>query len=101
MKISSKIRNGIVNDDRASQYIGSPFFGHKLPAARARELFKPSTDSASLLVDIEKNFFSFLVWHLLGGTSQVRVFLQFFGHFYLALGPNPLTQSFGSSFFGN
>ena len=32
--------------------IGWPFFGQKLPAARARELFKPYTDSASLLVDI-------------------------------------------------
>jgi len=27
------------------------------PAARARELFKPSTDLASLLVEIEKKFF--------------------------------------------
>jgi len=42
-----------------AQHIGSPFFGHKLLAARARELFKPSTDSPSLLVDIEKNFFCF------------------------------------------
>jgi len=35
----------------------------------ARELFKPFADSASLLVDIEKKIFLFLVWHLLGGTS--------------------------------
>jgi len=41
--------------------IGRPFFGHKSPAAKARELFKPSTDSASLLVDIEKKRFSFSV----------------------------------------
>ena len=40
---------------------GRPFFGHKSPAARARELFKPFTDSASLLVDIEKKRFSFSV----------------------------------------
>jgi len=39
--------------------IGRPFYGHKSPAARARELFKPSTNSASLLVDIEKTFFVF------------------------------------------
>jgi len=45
--------------DRASQHIGAPFFGHKLLAARARELFKPSTDSASLGVKIEKIFFCF------------------------------------------
>jgi len=37
--------------------IDRPFFGHKSPVARARELFKPSTDSASLLVDIEKKRF--------------------------------------------
>jgi len=36
--------------------IGRPFFGHKSPAARARELFKHSTDSACLLVDIKKSF---------------------------------------------
>jgi len=36
--------------------LARPFFCHKSPAARARELFKPSTDSASLLVDIEKIF---------------------------------------------
>jgi len=36
-----------------------PFLGQKLSAARARELFKPFTDSASLLVDIEKNVFRF------------------------------------------
>jgi len=39
--------------------IGRPFFSHETPAAR--ELFKPSTDSASLLLDIEKKTFSFSV----------------------------------------
>jgi len=39
--------------------IGRPFFGQKLRAARARELFKPYTDSASLIVEIEKNVFVF------------------------------------------
>jgi len=48
-------------NDRSSQHIGAPFFGHKSPATRARELFKPSTDSASLGVKIEKKFFSFWV----------------------------------------
>jgi len=37
--------------------IGRPFFGQKSPAAR--ELFKPSTNSASLLVEIKKKRFSF------------------------------------------
>ena len=39
--------------------IGRLFFGQKLPATRAKELFKPFTDSASLLVEIEKNVFRF------------------------------------------
>jgi len=65
-----------------------PFFGLKLPAARARELFKPCTDSASLLVDIEKK--KFFVLGLLGGTSQVGVFLCYFGHLFLALGAVPM-----------
>ena len=49
-------------NDRASQYIGSPFFGNKSPAARTRDLFKPSTDSTILLLDIltsKKNVFRF------------------------------------------
>jgi len=37
------------------QHIGAPFFGHKSSAARARELFKPSTDSASLLVTVQES----------------------------------------------
>ena len=32
--------------------IGRPFFGQKSPAVKAKELFKPSTDSASLLVGV-------------------------------------------------
>jgi len=44
---------------RARQHIGSPVFGQKSPAAKARELLKPFTDSASLLVDIEKNIYRF------------------------------------------
>jgi len=39
--------------------IGRHFFSHESSAARARELLKPSTDSASLLVDIKKTFFVF------------------------------------------
>jgi len=49
--------------------IGWPFFGHKSPTAIARELFKPSTDSASLLADIEKNVFRFR-WGFMEVTSQ-------------------------------
>jgi len=49
--------------------IGQPFW-HKSPAARARELFKPSTDSASLLVDIEKKAFFVFGGVFLEVTSQ-------------------------------
>jgi len=67
------------------QHIGAPFFGHKSTAARARELFKPFADSASLLVDIEKIFVFVLGLNFLGGTSQVGVLLCYFGHLCLAL----------------
>jgi len=55
-----------------------------------------SSVKRSLLVDIEKKNL-FLVWRLLGGTSQVGVFLHFFVHLYLA--HNQLTHSFGSILF--
>jgi len=53
---------------------------YNLPATIARELFKPSTDSTSLLVSIKKNF---LIW--MGGfllvTSQRRRVFEFLNHF--------------------
>ena len=85
-------------NDRAHQDIGAPFFGHKSPAAIARELFKPSTDSASLLVDIKKKSFLLWVWGFLGGTSQVGVFLCYFGHLCLALGAVPMGHFLDSKF---
>jgi len=36
-------------------------FGHNSPAAAAREVFKPSTDSASLVLPSQKKF-SVLAW---------------------------------------
>jgi len=48
-------------------------FGHNSPAAAAREVFKPSTYSACLLVPTEKkNFLPF--WEHPGKTSQGGVF---------------------------
>jgi len=64
--------------------------------ARAREVFKPSTDSARHLVSTKKNF-QFWVWGTLGGRHKWVVF----GLIYPALGANPMIQVFGSSFFGN
>jgi len=45
-------------NSRAGQYSGRYSFGHNSPAAAAREVFKPSTDSESLFVPTQKNFFS-------------------------------------------
>jgi len=61
--------------DRASPYIGPHFFGHKSPAAR--ELFKPYTDSASLVVKIKKTYFV-LDLSLSGGNVTSRDVLAFF-----------------------
>ena len=54
----------------ASQYVGARFFGYNSPAAAAREVFKPSTHSASLVVPSQKKNFSFMLWVLLGGSLQ-------------------------------
>ena len=40
------------------------------PADWARTLFKPSTDSASLLVEIEKKFFILGLWFFGGGRHK-------------------------------
>jgi len=69
-----------------SQYIGSHFFGHKLPAPRARELFKPFTDSASLLVEIENNFFVDGLAFAGGNVTSGSIFAFFWP---LLPGPKP------------
>jgi len=48
------------------------------PADWARKLFKPSTDSASLLVEIEKKSFRFGFVVLWGRTSQVGLSFSFY-----------------------
>ena len=78
---------------RALHCSGQHFCGHKSPAARARELFKASTDSASLLVKIEKIFFRFgFLW---GDVTSLT--------FFWLPSPGPAHQSnepfFGSRFF--
>jgi len=69
---------------------------HNSPADSARELFKPSTDSARRLVEIEKKSFLFLVWSSLWGRHKWG--FCFFCEFYQALGANPMSQFFGSGF---
>jgi len=78
--------------------IGRPFFGPKLPAARARKLFTPSTDSASLLVEVKSKRFFVFGLAFSGGDVTMRACFEIFGHLYLALGSNPLTHSFESKF---
>ena len=67
------------------------------PGDWARELFKPSTDSTSLVVKIEKNNFLFR-WGFSGGDVTKRTCFGKVGHLWPALGPKPLTHFFGSKF---
>jgi len=67
--------------------IGRPFFGQKSPAARARELFKPSPDSASLLVDVEKERFSVRIFRR--WRHNEGMFRKFWTHL-AGPGPQPI-----------
>ena len=67
--------------------IGRPFFGHKSPAAR--ELFKPSADSASLLVDIEIKRFLFSVGVFWKWRHNEGMFWKFWSHL-ASPGPQPI-----------
>jgi len=65
----------------------------------AKEVFKPSTDLASFLVEIgKKTFFAFGLAFSGENVTSGGVF-AFFGHIYVALDPNPLRHYFGSSCF--
>jgi len=58
------------------------FFGYNSPAAIARELFKPSTDAASILGSIKKKFFDLgegFAWDRLAKWGRFRFFDQFDG----------------------
>ena len=62
--------------------MGAYVFGDNSPAAAAREVFfKPSTDSASLVVPSQKTFFRFVFGVLLEGRHKwgcFRVFMAYF-----------------------
>ena len=73
---------------------------HNSPANWPRELFKPSTDSASRLVEIEKQNFNFVFGVLCVGRQSRDVF-TYFWPILPALGANQMSRCFGSSFFGN
>ena len=68
-------------NDRKIQQIGTYVFGYNSPPAPAREVFKPTTDSASLVVPSQKTVFSFGFGVLLGGRHKwgcFRVFMAYF-----------------------
>ena len=68
-------------NDRASHFSGSCIFGYNSAPAAAREVFKPSTDSASLVGSSQKKIFSFGLGVLLGGRNEwgcFRVFMAYF-----------------------
>ena len=61
-------------NDRKSQLIGAYVFGYNSPPAAAREVFKPSTDSTSLVVPSQIKIFSFGFGVLLGVVTSGGVF---------------------------
>jgi len=68
------------------------------PGDGARELSKSYTDSASLAVKIEIKTFFVFGGGISGGDVTKKACFGNFSHFWPALGPNPLTHSFGSKF---
>jgi len=70
---------------------------HNSPAARARDLFKPSKDPESLLVSIEKKIGK--LWIFFCGLLHMAVGLRIFGRDDRVLGANPTSQFLDSIFY--
>ena len=68
------------------------------PVDWIRELFKLSTDSASLLVSIKKTLFDLGVRFSLGDVTKKACF-WIFDPLQLSLGANPISHFYGSKFF--
>ena len=73
-------------------------FGYNSPPATAREVFKHSTDSASLAVPSQKKIFSFGFGVLLGGRHKWGV-SRFCGLLYPALDAHRMGPRFGPNIF--
>ena len=84
---------------RARQNFGASLQRCNSPHDGAGELSKPSSDSASLLLEIKKKPDFVFGLGFAGGTAASWGVLPFFGHLYLALDHNPLGHYFGSRFF--
>jgi len=68
-------------NDHQSHYNGSCIFGYNSATAAAREVFKHSTDSASLVVSSQKKIFSLGLGVLLGWRHKWRCFRVFMAYF--------------------
>jgi len=74
-------------------------FGYNSPPVAAREVFKPSMDSASLVVPSQKFFFSFGFGVLLGGRHKSGCFRGFYGILYPGLDAHGMGPHFGPNIF--
>jgi len=81
------------------RYIVLDYFSHNSPGNKARNVFKPSTDSASLLVSIKKFFDLGLGFSV--GDITMRACFCLFGQLYLTLGANPTSHFWVKFVFGN
>jgi len=63
--------------DSKATIVTATLASHNLPTNRARELIKPSTDSASLRLEIEKIFFRLGFWVLCVLRHNESMFGQF------------------------
>jgi len=88
-------------NDHRSQLIGSSLFCYNSPAAAPREVFKPSPDSASLVVSSQKKNFQFWVRGSLGWSSQVGVFCVFMAYFDWPWTPIEWAHIFDQTFLWN
>jgi len=83
---------------RARQNFASSLQRCNSPLDWARELSKPSSDSTSLLLEIEKKTIFVFGLGFAGETAASGGIFAFFGHLYLALDHNPLRHYFVSIF---
>jgi len=78
---------------RASHHDVRYFFGHTSPAAGARELFTPSTDSECLLNSVEKMLFSVSFKVLCGRGQKGGGVFEFLANFVWTFGHNFATRN--------
>ena len=83
---------------RESHYFCRDLQSYNSPGDWARELFKHSTDSARLLVEIEKQTLFRFGFRVFWRWRNNEGMFWNFGHVWSALDPNPLTHSLDSKF---